>query len=672
MYFRDKLLNEHRILRPALFVLRSILLSALALLLLGPLWKGLLTRTEKPIIIYLEDVSNSVTTFTSADDLDSYKSQRKEILTDLSGDFEVERYRFGAGVVEWTDSVNGKDKATNISQALNDVLEVHSHQNVGAVIIATDGIYNQGFNPTYSNLSSGTSIYSIAMGDSSQTRDLFVQALQYPKVVYLGDQFQLDVEWGAYNLKGRNIQVVITDEDGKEIIRKSHALDQNEQFGRESVVIDAGKPGIRKFYVRLSSGVTEDVSGNNSQTAYVEVLDGRKNVLMVYSGPHPDIKAIASVIEENKNYEVTVQSIRQLDQRVEDYDLVLLHGLPNGQNAVTSQSVLSKCVQAGKSVAVIITQGTDLAALNDWQSILKIQSTGQEPNEVQALLNIDFNDFQLPDGLNESLRHYPPIITPFAEYEAGPNSRTILYQRLDDINTGYPLIISGQQDASRVMIVAGEGLWRWRMMEYARKETTETFDKFVNQLIQYVTIKEDKRKFRLFVNSNLTWENEAIFFNAELYNANFELLNEPEVSLSVNGSDGNTYDFVMDRTLNGYKLDAGLLPVGSYTATAKSSWSGERYASNVRFTVREVQLETLNKQADHEMLFNLSDKSGGKLYHISEMNVLTTDINADVNLKPVLYNSEKTTSLLDFKWIFFILLGLLSIEWVVRKWLGGY
>jgi len=655
-----------------LFLVRGILLSALALLLLGPLWKGLLTRTEKPIVIYLEDISNSVRAFTPEAQYESFSSERDNILDGLSDDFEVERYRFGAGTLNWIDSVSGENQATNISQALNDVLEIHSHQNVGAVIVATDGIYNQGFNPLYSNLSTNTSIYSIAMGDSSRSKDLFVQALQYPKVVYLGDQFQLDVEWGAYNFKGKTIRIRISDENGKELFNKVRTLDRNEQFERETVIIDAGSPGISKYYVRLSSDQTDEVGGNNSQTAYVEVLDGRKNVLMVYSGPHPDIKAISSVIEGNKNYEVTTTSIRKFDHRVEDYDLVILHGLPNVQNSVSSQSIISECKETGKSLALIITAATDLKAVNEFQSVMSITPTGQQANEVQALLNSTFNDFQLPEGLNESLRNYPPLVTPFAEYEAGPNTRTILYQRLDDINTGYPLIISGQEGSSRILIFSGEGLWRWRMMEYARKETTATFDKFINQLIQFVTIKEDKRKFRLFVNEQLTWENEAVYFHAELYNTNYELVNEPDVSLKVSDAGGNTYDFIMDRTLNGYKLDAGLLPVGSYQAKARASWSGEEFASGVRFTIREVQLETLNRQADHKMLFNLSNKSGGKLYNIAEMQSVTSDVRSDVNLKPVLYNSEKTTSLLDFKWIFFILLGLLTIEWIVRKWLGGY
>ena len=84
MYFREKLLNDHAFLRPALFLIRAFLLSALAFLLLGPVWKGILSRTEKPIILYLEDGSNSIGAFTDESDLEMYRVMRASALHTVS------------------------------------------------------------------------------------------------------------------------------------------------------------------------------------------------------------------------------------------------------------------------------------------------------------------------------------------------------------------------------------------------------------------------------------------------------------------------------------------------------------------------------------------------------------------------------------------------------------
>jgi len=41
-------------------------------------------------------------------------------------------------------------------------------------------------------------------------------------------------------------------------------------------------------------------------------------------------------------------------------------------------------------------------------------------------------------------------------------------------------------------------------------------------------------------------------------------------------------------------------------------------------------------------------------------------------IKPVLYEQRSTRPLIDLKWIFFLLLFLLSLEWFIRKWQGAY
>ena len=672
LYFRDRLLNEHPIIKPILFLFRTVLLSGLAFLLLGPIWKGIISKTEKPIIIYLEDISQSISDFTSPSDLEVYHNNREGLYEDLSANFEVERYRFGAELAAWEDSLPGIATASNISSAINELLEMHSHQNVGALILASDGIYNQGFNPSYSNLSSSTSIYTITLGDTTESRDIFIQALQYPKVVYLGDQFQLDMEWGAYNLQGSDAVLRVHDESSQELYREDLNIDGDEVFGRESMVVDATHPGIQKINVSISTSAREDVAANNYSSAYVEVLDGRKNVLILYHGAHPDVKALKSVIDQNKNYEVKTSELSKFTATdlIDDYDLVVFHGLPTTQNA-NSSSVFQDCLDAGKSVILILTEASDLSLINSSQDLLSITGAGGQSNEVQALLNANFSDFQIPRGLVEAFLNYPPLLTPFAEYETGLNATTIVWQRLDDINTGYPLITYGRQDASRVMILSGEGIWRWRMMEFSRKGSTVVFDNFINQLIQFVAIKEDKRRFRLMVNKNLVWENEAVRFNVELYNANYELINEVDVRLTITDSEGKTFDFSMNKTLNAYSLDAGLLPVGAYTAVATSS-STENNNAIVKFNIREVQLESLNRQANHKVLYNLSASTGGKTHSSTDMATMRADIEQNVNLKPVLYNSERATSLLEFQWIFFLLLGLMSLEWFVRKWLGGF
>jgi hypothetical protein len=41
-------------------------------------------------------------------------------------------------------------------------------------------------------------------------------------------------------------------------------------------------------------------------------------------------------------------------------------------------------------------------------------------------------------------------------------------------------------------------------------------------------------------------------------------------------------------------------------------------------------------------------------------------------LKPVIYQSTLTTPLVHQKWVFFLLVALLSAEWFLRRYFGAY
>ena len=79
---------------------------------------------------------------------------------------------------------------------------------------------------------------------------------------------------------------------------------------------------------------------NNTQNFYVNVIDGRQKILLTYGFTHPDIAALNYVIENNKNYDLTVQPIAELKGSLKGYDLIIIHNYQT-QSAELKQLVLS-------------------------------------------------------------------------------------------------------------------------------------------------------------------------------------------------------------------------------------------------------------------------------------------------------------------------------------------
>jgi hypothetical protein len=68
--------------------------------------------------------------------------------------------------------------------------------------------------------------------------------------------------------------------------------------------LNADKKGVRKFTVSLAPVKNELSVQNNTETFYIEVLDARQKILLLYDGPHPDISVIKQSVESNRNFEV--------------------------------------------------------------------------------------------------------------------------------------------------------------------------------------------------------------------------------------------------------------------------------------------------------------------------------------------------------------------------------
>jgi hypothetical protein len=63
-------------------------------------------------------------------------------------------------------------------------------------------------------------------------------------------------------------------------------------------------------------------------------------------------------------------------------------------------------------------------------------------------------------------------------------------------------------------------------------------------------------------------------------------------------------------------------------------------------------------------------QSGGQLFYKNQLAELEKAIEQNENIKPVIYKQNEVKELLNLKWIFFVILGLLSLEWFIRKWNG--
>ena len=83
-------------------------------------------------------------------------------------------------------------------------------------------------------------------------------------------------------------------------------------------------------------------------------------------------------------------------------------------------------------------------------------------------------------------------------------------------------------------------------------------------------------------------------------------------------------------------------------------------------------LEANNSTTDFQLMQNLAKKFGGKMFYPSNMNELSSTIEQNSTISSIIYEEHDIKDWIQMKWIFFVLLLLLTLEWFLRKRNGAY
>lgn len=675
LYFRDRTFKDaeksQRRMLPFMALFRFLGITSIALLILGPLLKKKFEQVQKPYVVIAQDNSESIANSFEDGDSTNFANNLDALVEQLGEEVEVKRFVFDEKLLD-QEHADYTGKITNLSATIEDIYNRFSHQNVGAIVLATDGIYNEGSNPAYSGIKMDIPVYTVALGDTTPARDIKVDKVLHNSIAYRGDKFTIRADVSAFNAKGNKTILNVYSGKGtsNKVFTKSLTIDKERFFASQDIILEAGQVGVREYTISVSQISDEISTVNNYQKIYVEILEGKQKILVLANNPHPDISALKQSIERNKNYETTTQYINKFDGNTKDYNLAILHGLPSSKNDVST--LASKLKAANIPVWYIVTSTTAMNSLDQIQDLIKISGTNNSVNDVQPLSVGGFNLFTFDDGFLQKMEEFPPLKVPYGEYTAAPTAQVFLKQKIGSVDTDYPLFALQQSSNYKTAILCGEGIWRWKMADYMKSQNHETVHEMVSKVVQYMAVKNDKRQFRVMLAQNIYNENDNITFDGELYNDSYELINEPEARLKVIDQEGKEYPYTFSKTANAYSLEVGKLPVGEYRFIGRTIYNGKELKSTGNFTVRALQLEAMQTTADHNMLRLLSQNYGGEMVKQDNISALAEKIKNAGSLTPELYTTYKAEPIINLKYLFFAILAFLSFEWFMRKYSGGY
>jgi hypothetical protein len=635
-------------------------------LLLGPFFKQIRNDIEKPSFVIAVDNSMSLAHVMDTVALQNVLNSISDLKASLEKqDHKVEVITLNEGNYSNIQDIKFDDQQTDLNSLLKKIQSNYEGRNLAGTVLVTDGIYNQGISPSY--VPYNFDIYSVGMGDTVPKTDLNLKTVYFNKIAYQGNKFPVVAEIINTGFAGDEIRVNV--KRGNSVLAsKTAVLKKSDQITNVEFILDADKTGIQHYVVEIQPKEGEFTFENNTKHAYIDVVEGKEKILIVALAPHPDIKAFRNALEKNENYEfsVFIPGLQELEKE-DKYDLIIFHQVP-GQ---ATEERVKKYLDSAVPKWFIIGSGTDLNAFNSNNRIMKINVQRGERDKILPAFNDMFNVYKFRPEFRSIISTFPPVNVPFGKYDLPGDAEVLLYQKVGNLVTEKPLLVIGKDNNSKSAVMIGDGMWQWRLQEFAKTGKQEAFDELISKTIQYLSAKEDKRKFRVYPVNNEVDDTEPVVFENEIYNEIFERIYNQDIALEITSETGekNNYNYTITEANSQYRI--GGLKEGIYSYKASTSIKGQNEISEGAFTVKSIQLEALDLTANHNMLRRLSDQNSGKFFHFSELENLQDELILK-EAKGVITSNVDLLPIINMKWLFFVLLAIISAEWFIRKYSGGY
>lgn len=651
-----------------LFAVRWLLVFVLALLLLGFMIRHTENQYEKPVFAILLD--NSASVKYSLDSLER-EDLKKHITTLqqelLNRNFETPLLGLRGNELK---EVVFEEQGTNLSEALRLTADRFEGRRLEGVLLISDGIYTSGLSPA--DIDFPAPIFTMGVGDTIQRPDLAIRDVLYNKLTYQSTRFPVRAEISAKGFEGESIRITLSHKG--RVVSEQQKIVPASGFVQVEFLTQAEDEGLQRWDVAVESKPTEINKLNNRASVFIEVVKGKRKILLLAAAPHPDIRALRLILEKNTNYEVLlhipgIQETETKNLKPENVDLVIFYQLPDVRGRL--RDLFTQLSKSPVPRLYITGSSSDLSLLMQPSFPVGFEVQPRQFDEVTPALNPQFSQFTLPQEAPTVFSGMPPIAVRFGKMRVAPQVTTILYQQVGSVITDRPLLAHFTEESHKGGILLGEGLYRWRMHEFSRTGRTEVTDELFLKLIQFLATPDDKRRFRSFPVKPEFSETEPVVFESQVYNEIYEPVygNIIELEISDEQNRRTTYSYMLQPASTRYAVQG--LKEGAYRFSATTDVSGKRETVRGQFVVTGRQIERQNLTADFDLLKRLALNTGGSFFTTQQW-IDAEKTLSGLEARYLVRSDERYTAALNIPWILILLIALAGLEWFMRKFFGSY
>jgi hypothetical protein len=675
-----------------LITLRSLGLLILLFILFEPSFLRSSAKIMSPKIAILLDDSYSMS-------LTDASVNRKEAYNKVISDLNLEKikdeadfYAFSNKTKKFSkfsfDSMKLNGQLTDLSQSFS-YISTHSKDiNYQAFVIITDGEVNSGDNPVYTSDILSKPIFTIGIGDTIAPKDIAMKQLITNEVVFIDNPVEINYSFTANGYNNQNVNLQLLEND--QVIDNNVILLNNDQkIYNSAFKYTPKKEGIQKITVRAIPLDNEYTTQNNSSSNFIRVIKNKRAISIFSSSPQPDVSFINQSISQDKEIDVNlfIQKFQNefyenpTPRQISETQLFIFVDFPNKYTSDNVLTLIAQELAKGKPFLFILGKDLDLQKFKKIQEYLPFEIVSSSPREFLSFLDVQNNfadDPILKIGPNvqniERWNSLPPIFKTETFVNPKLNSKVLALSKIENVRFNEPMIITREMQGSRSVAVLGYGLYRWKLMGYAREiakgntDAIDLYSQFISNVIRWLSISDIEKQVSIKTNKKFYSGAEEINFIGQIYDNSLNPIDNAQVYVHIRGGQSSK-DITLSNKGNGvYSYTIPPLPAGDYRFTADAYLNKNLLGKDEnRFTIEATNFELYDLQMNKNLLMKLSEQSGGKFYLANNTKNLFNDIYKLQNYKPQTKVFRAEYTLWDKVWLLIPALLLFSVEWFIRK-----
>ena len=612
---------------------------------------------------------------------------------------------------------------TRLGEALVNLMRDAGGKTFSGVAVFSDGGANAGISVETANemaRASNSRLVSVGVGGTAQPLNLQLTKVQAPSQVHIKDPFELTVFLQSFGLAGKTAKLELLMRSESQIEEEPQLLETKEvslqedgtpievQFEQNPTVVGDFEYLIRGSVSADRSEITEE---DNVLRRSVTVEDRKSKVLLIASGPMRDYRFVRNMLYRHPGMttDVWLQSVdptmagmvsQESNQlltsfpksavELVEYDAILAFDADWKQFTQDQLEMLHKWVseQAGGLVIVagdvntpvLARDSSDLNLVKELSPVIlgtQLNSIGIGNRATQAW-KVDLTDdgksagfLQLDEdgqGAEADWAQFPGIYRAYPTN--GVKAGATVYARHSDprsqTSDGQPVFLASQFFGSGfVMYVGSAELWRLRSVN------EEFLDRFWTKTIREVQQGRARRgnpRGTILLERTQYLLGQTIRLRVKLLTPQLEPYQVASVPLDVLVLDQNSRTFTVP--LKPHPELPGQY-VGEYRASVPGTHQLQVEIPDTneslveKIDVRLPNLESDDPRQNVALLTELARDTGGSYMTLGEA---SSELAAQFpNRGEEFLIDESLVTLWDRRWVMFLLVGFLGVEWLIRK-----